>query len=88
MNEKDIKALVVPLATITTLVVLSVIGNIAESRRLKKEGRDLHMRNEALKINRQTRKWMTSDAILKLEPAVFGKQLNERIDFARFIQNH
>lgn len=87
MNEKDIKALVVPLATITTLVVLSVFGNIAESRRLKKEGRDLHMRNEALKINRQTTKWMTK-AESRLDPGVFGKQLNERIDFAIFIANH
>lgn len=87
MNKSEVEALVIPLATITTIVVLGVIGNIAESRRLKKEGRDLHMRNEALKINRQTTKWM-SKVESKLDPAVFDKQLNERIDFAIFIANH
>lgn len=87
MNEKDIKTLIVPLATISTIVVLGVIGNVVESRRLKKEGKSLQMRNEALKINRETARWIRSDA-LKLGHAEFGAQLNDRLDFAIFIANH
>lgn len=87
MNEKDIKALVTVLAPISTFAVLGIIGHIAESYRLKKAGVSLHMRNEALRINRETVRWMRTDG-LKLDPAEFHRQFNERLDYTIFIANH
>lgn len=87
MTEKEIKALVIPLAAVGTITVLSVIGYISESRRLKKEGKSLRMQNEAKLINRDTLEWLSTDA-RKLGFPEFSKQFNERIDFAVFIANH